>query len=66
MYNNETQLKLNIGTGNYIVTSTINAIIFKKIDKQREIGQDVNPTAYSSDYDVIDICTIPFHNYLEI
>jgi molybdopterin-binding protein len=66
MYNNETKIKLNIGAGNYLVTSTINAIIFKKIDRKLDVGQQVSAVEYSKDFNIIDICTIPFHNYSEI
>jgi hypothetical protein len=65
-YNNDTNNRLILGTGNYLVSATINALIFKKIDKTIEISTIMDNVNYSDMYNVIDIITIPFHNYSEI
>jgi hypothetical protein len=65
-YSNDTHNKLILGTGNYIVTATINALIFKKIDKKIELGTIFDNVNYSDKYNILDIITIPFHNYSEI
>lgn len=64
-YKVESPNKLILGTGNYMVTATINALIFKKIDKNVEIGTVVN-NDYAEQYSIIDIVTVPFHNYSEV
>ena len=65
-YNNDTQNRLILGTGNYLVSATINALIFKKIDKTIEIAEIFDNVNYSDKYNIVDIITIPFHNYSEI
>lgn len=66
MYYNESQNKLILGTGNYLVTATINALIFKKIDKHLDLATIFDSADYSDRYNVVDIITIPFHNYSEL
>jgi hypothetical protein len=66
MYNNETKIKLIIGDGTYIVTAAMNALIFKQLDLQFDIGKDVSASNYSQEFRVIDIHTIPFISFLEI
>ena len=65
-YNNDTQKILILGTGNYLVTATINALIFKEIDKKLEISTIFDAINYSDKYNILDIITIPFHTYSEI
>jgi hypothetical protein len=65
-YNNDTQNRLNLGTGDYLVSATINALIFKKIDKTIEVGTTLDNVNYSDKYSILDIITVPFHNYSEI
>ena len=65
-FNNETKNRLILGTGKYLVTATINALIFKKIDKTMDIAQIVDSVNYSDNYNIVDIITIPFHKYSEI
>lgn len=66
IYNNDTQNRLILGTGNYLVSATINALIFKKIDKKLEIADIFDNINYSDKYNIVDIITVPFHNYSEI
>ena len=53
-YNNETQNRLILGTANYLVTATINALLFKKIDKKFEIGETFDSSSYSDKYNIAD------------
>lgn len=38
--------KLIMGKGNYIVTSTINALIFKQLQVSAQVGEEINLKEY--------------------
>lgn len=65
-YKDDTKNKLILGAGNYLVSATINALIFKKINKTMEIADVFDNVNYSDKYTIVDMITIPFHNYSEI
>lgn len=56
--------KLIMGKGNYIVTPTINALIFKQLQVSAQVGEEINLKEYQPN--VINVFVINFQNHLEI
>lgn len=57
-------MQIKLGDGNVIVTSTINALIFKKIDNKLTVGDMVD--LKSQEIYVNDSFTLYFQSYLEV
>ena len=57
-------MQLRIGNGNFTVSATINALIFKELDATYTIGQDID-IKNSSDK-ILDSYTLYFQTYQEV
>ena len=53
-----------MGKGNYIVTATINTLIFKQIQTPLQVGEEINLKEYQSN--ITNAFTINFQSHLEI
>lgn len=60
-------MQITIGKGNFIITSTVNGLIFKEIsniNNTDDLGKKVNPKQYQND--IVNSITLYFQNYEEI
>lgn len=57
-------MQVCIGYGNFTVSATINALIFKQLEKSYNVGDELNMKEYSEK--VIDSYTLYFQTYQEV
>ena len=57
-------MQLILGNGNFTVSATINALIFKQIDAHYPIGKELEGREYSDR--IINSHTIYFQTYMEV
>jgi hypothetical protein len=54
-------MQLKIGNGNFTVSATINALIFKEIDTSYDVGTELEVKNYSQT--ILDSYTLYFQSY---
>lgn len=57
-------MQLKIGNGNFTVSATINALIFKEIDTSYDVGTELEVKNYSQT--ILDSYTLYFQSYQEV
>jgi hypothetical protein len=57
-------MQLKIGNGNFTVSATINALIFKELEAKYEIGTCIDSKHYSDK--ILDSYTLYFQSYQEV